>query len=264
MRQTGRPSIMMIHGMWGRPDVWENFAPYFESLGYAVETPALRHHGLGAGEPPAELGTVSLTDYADDIEAIIRRSDGLPILFGHSMGGLIAQHLASRGLARAIVLLAPAAPAGLAALHPQTIRIFRRLFLRWRFWSRAQRLGPRQAAYGLFHRLTPAEQERRIAAMAADSGRVLLEIALPALDRRRAAHVETARVRCPLLILAGAQDRVISLSSSRRLASRYGARAHHVELPDHGHWLMGEPGWRNVAGICSEWLANVLPADSAL
>ncbi len=252
----------MIHGMWGRPDVWENFIPYFESLEYAVEAPALRHHAVAAGAPPAELGRVSLTDYADDIEAIIRRSGRLPILFGHSMGGLIAQQLASRGLARAVVLLAPAAPPGFAALRPGTIRVFRRLLLRWRFWSRVQRLGPTQAAYGLFHRLAPEERGRRIAAMAADSGRVLLEVALPALDRRHAARVEIARVRCPLLILAGAEDRIITRSASRRLAARYGRRARYVELEDHAHWLMGEPGWQKIAEICAEWLADILPDET--
>ena len=253
----------MIHGMWSRPDVWDNFIPHFESLGYAVEAPALRHHGVKASEPPAELGRLSLTDYGDDIEAIIRRSGRLPVLFGHSMGGLIAQQLASRGLARAVVLLAPAVPPGFDALRPATIRVFKRLFLRWRFWSRAQRLGSRQAAYGLFHRLAPEERERRIAAMAADSGRVLFEIALPALDRRRAAYVEIARVRCPLLILAGAEDRIITASCTRRLASRYGGRARYVELADHAHWLMGEPDWQKVAGICAEWLAKVLSDEAA-
>jgi pimeloyl-ACP methyl ester carboxylesterase len=257
------PSIVMIHGMWSRPDVWENFISYFEPLGFATEAPALRHHELSAGDAPAELGRVSLTDYVDDLDAAIRRSGRQPILFGHSMGGLIAQHLASRGLARAVILLAPAVPPGLAALRPETICIFRRLFLRWRFWSLPQRLGPRQAAYGLFHRLPPDEQGRRIAGMTEDSGRVLFEIALPALDRRGAARVEVERVGCPLLIVAGAEDRIIPRASSRRLASRYGGRARYVELPNHAHWLMGEPGWQNTAAICAEWLANVLPAEAA-
>ena len=261
---TSPPPIVMIHGMWSRPDVWENFIPYFERIGFAVEAPALRHHELRAGEAPAELGRVSLIDYADDLEAIIRRSGRLPVLFGHSMGGLIAQRLASRGLARAVVLLAPAAPPGFAVLRPEAIRIFHRLFLRRRFWSRPQRLGQREAAHGLFHRLAPAERDRRIGAMAADSGRALFEIALPWLDRRRAALIDIARVRCPLLILAGAQDRIMPAAGGRRLASRYGGQARYVELPTHAHWLLGEPGWQNIAEICAEWLAAALPDAAVL
>ena len=36
---------------------------------------------------------------------------------GHSMGGLLAQILGSRGLARALVLLTTASPAGIVALE---------------------------------------------------------------------------------------------------------------------------------------------------
>jgi non-heme chloroperoxidase len=244
--------MLMIHGMWGRPGVWQNFIPYFAGLGYAVEAPVLRYHELQPGDAPAELGRLSLADYADELEAVIRKSDGLPILMGHSMGGLIAQILASRGLARAVILLAPAVSPAFSALRPETIRIFRRLFIRRRFWDRPQCLGQNQAIYGLFHRLTPEERERQIAAMAADSGRVLFEIALPSLDRSRAAQVDIERIGCPLLIVAGAADRMIPVGGLRRLASRYGPRARYLELPDHAHWLMGEPGWQDIARSCAE------------
>jgi pimeloyl-ACP methyl ester carboxylesterase len=40
----------------------------------------------------------------------------VPILMGHSMGGLLAQILGSRGLAKALVLLTPASPRGIVAL----------------------------------------------------------------------------------------------------------------------------------------------------
>ena len=251
-------SLLMIHGMWGRPYVWENFNPYFARLGYTVEAPALRHHGLGTGAAPDELGRLSLLDYAGDLEAVIRKAGRKPVLIGHSMGGLIAEILASRGLARALILLAPAVPPGIGAFRPATIRIFRKLVARRRFWERPQRLGPKEAVYGLFHRLAPEERDRQVAAMASDSGRVLFEIALPMFDRRRAAEVEIERIDCPVLIITGAGDRIIPVTGPRRLAARYGVRARYVERPDHAHWLMGEPGWQEIAGICAAWLADVL------
>ncbi len=27
------------------------------------------------------------------------------------------------------------------------------------------------------------------------------------------------------------------------------------ELPDHAHWVLGEPGWEDVARIVADWLA---------
>jgi len=40
---------------------------------------------------------------------------------GHSMGGLLAQILGARGLAKALVLLTPASPAGIMALSDQEL-----------------------------------------------------------------------------------------------------------------------------------------------
>ncbi len=253
------PPIVMIHGMWGRPAVWEQFASCFRGLGHAVETPALRFHDRPAGDVPPEIGNLSLLDYVADLEGTIRRSPGIPVLVGHSLGALIAQHLAARGLARALILLAPAALPPFAMLRPTSIRIFHRRFTRRRFWSRPQRLGPRQAIFGLFNRLPPAEQERQIAAMTYDSGRVLFEVLLAPLDRRRAAQVDTGAIACPVLIVAGAEDRLMPASGARRLARRYGGRARYVELAGHAHWLPGEPGWEQIAATCAAWLAEALP-----
>jgi pimeloyl-ACP methyl ester carboxylesterase len=251
--------IVMIHGMWSRPGVWDNFAPYFRNLGHAVETPALRFHDRPESDLPAELGSLSLLDYAADLESAIRRSGEVPVLVGHSLGALIAQHLAARGLARALILLAPAALQRFAILRPASIRIFHRRFTRRRFWARPQRLGPQQAIFGLFNRLPPAEQEKQIAAMTYDSGRVLFELLLPIFDQRHAARIDAGSITCPVLIVAGADDRLMPAAGARRLAKLYGKRAQYIELADHAHWLPGEPGWEQIAATCAAWLAEARP-----
>src|SRR5690242_4216504 len=75
-------SLLMSHGMWGSPYVWENSTSYFARLGYTIEAPALRHHGSGTGATPDELGRLSLLDYAGDLEAVIRQADRIPVLLG--------------------------------------------------------------------------------------------------------------------------------------------------------------------------------------
>ena len=56
----------------------------------------------------------------------------------------------------------------------------------------------------------------------------------------------------PSLVLAGAQDRVNTPATARQVASRIGAE---LEIfPDMSHWLLGEPGWQDVAARALDWL----------
>ena len=87
-------TIVMIHGMWGGSWYWENYRKYFEGKGYRCITPTLRFHDMDPkGVPDPKLGTISLLDYADDLEKAIRGLDSKPVIMGHSMGGLISQIL---------------------------------------------------------------------------------------------------------------------------------------------------------------------------
>ena len=81
-------TIVMIHGMWGGGWCWDHYKPFLENKGYHCITPILRYHDRDPNdEPDPRLGTVSLTDYADDLEKQIRKLDVPVILMGHSMGG---------------------------------------------------------------------------------------------------------------------------------------------------------------------------------
>ena len=118
-------TIVMIHGMWGGPWCWDHYKAFFENKGYRCIAPALRYHaGNPNDKPDPRVGAVSLLDYADDMEMLIRGLDAPIILTGHSMGGLLAQILASRSLAEAAVLLTPASPGGILTLTPSVIRSF--------------------------------------------------------------------------------------------------------------------------------------------
>ena len=59
------------------------------------------------------LVAVGMTDYLNDLEAFLKIVAPQPVLPGHSMGGVLAQQLAAKGLARAIVLVSPAPHAGI-------------------------------------------------------------------------------------------------------------------------------------------------------
>ena len=84
-------TIMMIHGMNVNAECWADFKGPFEEKGYRCITPTLRFHDMDPSSPPdPRLGTVGLLDYADDLEKEIKQLDDIPILIGHSLGGLLA------------------------------------------------------------------------------------------------------------------------------------------------------------------------------
>lgn len=248
-------TIFMIHGMWGGAFYWANYRSVLESRGWRCVATTLPFHDIDPGATPdPRLGSTSLLDYVAALEREIDALGEPPVLVGHSMGGLLAQMLCARGRARAAVLLAPASPAGIMALAPSVLRSFLPVMLRWGFWRKPMRQPFRTAVYSMLH-LLPADRQREVyAKFVYESGRAAAEIGLWPLDRRRASRVEAGAVTCPLLVVAGREDRITPVRSVRRVAQRYGDRAEYRELDGHAHWLVGEPGWEAIATTVAQWL----------
>ena len=251
-------TIFMIHGMWCGPWCWDNYSGFLDARGYRCVAAALPYHDKDPGAPPdARLGTTGLLDYADALEQEIRRLGEMPVLMGHSMGGLLAQILASRGLGSALVLLNPAAPAGILAVTPSVLKSFWNVALSWQAWKRPLYPPFEDAVYSALHLLPEAEQRAVYDRFVHESGRAVFEIGCWPLDRHRAAAVDERTVTCPVLVVAGRQDRITPVSVVRSVAKKYGTRALYKEYADHAHWTLGEPGWQDVAADVDAWLRQV-------
>jgi len=110
--------LIFTHGMWEGPLVWRKYLRFFQRRGYRCYAPYLRGYHDQNPSPHKDEGEVSVNEYLDDMRGVIREvaltCGASPICFGHSMGGLLTQKLASEselGLYRA-VLIASAAPRG--------------------------------------------------------------------------------------------------------------------------------------------------------
>lgn len=248
-------TIMMIHGMWGSSWYWGNYKQFFESKAYRCITPTLRFHDIDPrSEPPPELGTTSLLDYADDLEKEIRKLDSLPILMGHSMGGLLAQILGSRGLAEALVLLTPASPRGIIALEPSVMKSFMSVPSKWGFWRKPMMQTFEEAVYSMMHLLSEQEQKEIYEHFVYESGRAASEIGFWLLDPGKASYVDESKVACPVLVIAGVEDRITPASVVRKVAAKYSAVSTYKEFEGHSHWVVGEPGWKDIAQYIYDWL----------
>ena len=251
-------TIFMIHGMWGNPWHWDNYRRVFEPAGYRCVAGTLPYHDMApGGVPDPRLGTASLVDFADALEGQIRELGEPPILMGHSMGGLLAQILASRGLAKAAVLLTPASPAGILAITPSVIRSFFSIMTTWGWWRKPTCQTFAEAAYSILHLVPEAEQRQVYERGVYESGRATFEIGFWPFDGRGAAKVDAARLTCPVLVVGGSQDRITPASVVRQVAKKY--RAAYREFPNHAHWVLGEPQWQEVAQYALAWLESATP-----
>nr|BFD88025.1 hypothetical protein StreXyl84_74260 [Streptomyces sp. Xyl84] len=109
--------VVFVHGAWFHALSWEAWAERFTSRGFTVWAPGW------PGEPDSVrearrrpdvlrgLGLDALTDHFGRLAASF---DEPPVLIGHSVGGLVVQHLLGRGLGRAAVAVAPAPIANVA------------------------------------------------------------------------------------------------------------------------------------------------------
>ena len=248
-------TIVMIHGMWGSDWVWENYKAFFENKGYICKTPILRFHDMDPKDTPdPQLGTTSLLDYADDLEKEIKELDAAPILMGHSMGGLLTQILASRGLAKAAVLLTPASPRGINALAWSAIVAFSSIMMTWGFWRKPNRISFKKAVYSLMNLMPPDDQKESYDKLVYESGRAAFEIGYWMLDSRKASEVDHSKVNCPVLVIAGKHDKMTPAKVVKKCFKKYEHVAQYKEFENNAHMAIMEPGWEEIAEYASEWL----------
>ena len=252
-------TVIMIHGMMVGGWCWEKYKGFFEEKGYICITPTLRFHDVDPIEPPSpQLGTMSLLDYVKDLQGEIKKLGELPIIMGHSMGGLLAQILGSRGLAKAVVLLTPASPRGILGLRPCVIRTFWSAQTRYGFWRKPFRLTPSEVSYAMLQLLSVEEQERLYGKLVYESGKAACEIGYWPFDLKRASAVDESKITVPVLVIAASQDRATPVSVVKKVAKKYEAVSTYREFAKHSHWVLEEPNWQEVADYTAEWLDKVL------
>lgn len=240
--------------MWGGGWHWEKFQGYFEDKGYHCIVPYLRHHDIKPNDtPPPGLGKTSLLDYAEDLELEITKLDEKPIIMGHSMGGLLAQILASRDLAKAAVLITPASPAGIVALKWSVIKSFQEVLFRWGFWKKPHKISYEKAVYATMGQLPVGERRYIYDRSVWESGRAATEIGFWFVGVK-GAQVDSSKLTCPLLIISGSEDNVTPAKVVKKVAEKYKPLYTYMEFGGHAHWIIREPGWEKVAAYVYTWL----------
>jgi pimeloyl-ACP methyl ester carboxylesterase len=246
-----RPPLLFVHGFLASAWVYESYLGFFAERGYACFAPNLRGRA-GSGLPDgANIGAVSLADYVDDARQVaqwLTERFGKPIVFGHSMGGLVAQKLGEEGVARGLVLLSPAPPRGIGIV---SWSLLRRQFRYLAALLRSRPVVPRfaDARELVLNRVPAAEQQALFARFVPDSGRVGRELNFGsmAVDEKRLRERE-----CPVLVVTSDDDRFIPSRIAERIAEKYRAPVYMAR--GHGHLMLCEPGWEEAAAFIADWI----------
>jgi len=237
-----RPPVLLVHGYFGQAAIFTEWLAFFAARG--VPAYAVNLRGRADSRTGTHLGRVSISDFVEDAARVARELDH-PVVVGHSMGGLIAQRLAERGVVHSAVLVTPAPPRGITVLS-------RRLALKQLKYLpailRARIVRPSRADLCelVLNRVPPEMQGAVLDAFVPDSGRAAREMSITGVP------VDVDRVRCPLLVIGAGDDHFIPLRIAERIAMRYGAPIRVFE--GRGHMLVIEPKWEAVADVADRWI----------
>ena len=105
--------IVMLHGANAGGWCFERFRTVFESLGWTCHMPDLIGHGDDAAANQAKIAGVGMADYRVQLRSFLTSFAVPPVILGHSMGAVLAQQLAAKRLAQALILVSPAPRAGI-------------------------------------------------------------------------------------------------------------------------------------------------------
>lgn len=249
------PPIVLIHGTNAGPWTMANFAEFFADEGFDCHGPAYRHHDPSPSPARASLlRGLSIADYADDIAAFVTTLHAQPILIGHSLGGIIAQKLAARGMASAIVLLNGSVNWGVLPTTDQERQLVMKLIASGAFWEGTLLPDFETMAHFGLNKLPFNEQRPVFDRLGPESGRVMFELFLWMFDNNQTTRIDYDAITCPVLMISGSEDRAIPPSTSRLIAARHGMNTTFHEAFGHGHYLTLERGWREIASLCLDWI----------
>jgi pimeloyl-ACP methyl ester carboxylesterase len=251
-----KPTVIMVHGAFCGGWAFDGFRAPFEAAGHACLAPDLKGHAPGQSPAGASMG-----DYARDIASLVRAQDEPPVLIGHSMGGLVAQMAAARAPVRALILLAPSPPWGVAGGSLEEAVSAVTLYALGPFWL--QSIEPDYAMARLYSldRLDKPARKAVFERMVPESGRALWETLNWWLDLFMTTRVDPGKIKAPVLALVGERDLIHPAATVRQIAARLGGETR--MLPGMSHWMVSEPGWEAVAGQCLDWLAQADAEDAA-
>lgn len=239
--------LLFIHGMWGGKWQWDNYVQFAYDNGFECYTVDLRGHHESMMSIRG-LGNVSVQDHIQDLQKVIQRIDSAIVPIGHSMGGIIAQALATTTDAPCAVFIASAPPKGISAL---TWSILKRMSHPRYLYAmcRNQSFRPRweDARELLYNHLNIRDAMDAYKDLTLDSGRAARELVLSIIDIGQ-------EVKCPTLVVSPKEDCLINPLVQKEIARRYNSDLLEVQG---GHTVITSEKSGDTMKTILSWIRDV-------
>lgn len=270
--RSGRPVVVLVHGMFVHADSWRPWRTLLEGAGYATVAPGWPGQPTSVASARATTDVPGRQDLAAVVEhhrLVLDRLDQRPALVGHCAGAWVAQRLAADGLASVTVAMEPTPFRGVLAAPVSTLRSVLPVLARPSRYRRPARLTFEQYRYSWANAVGPEEARELYAEHHLPApGTALFQCAVANLAPRSATRIDTrAPDRGPLLLIAGAEDRQSTWAiahAAYRLQRRNPHPTEIVEMPGRGHTMPIDRGWAEVALLALAFIERHAPSPPAV
>jgi len=252
---SGRVPVVFIHGLWLLASSWDSWKDLFEAEGFAPVAPQWPDDPESVAEAnahPEVFAHRTVGQIADHMGEVIERLSKKPTVIGHSFGGLLTQIIAGRGLSRASVAIDPGPFRGVLPLPFSALKAASPVIANPRNRGRAVPLTLDQFRFAFANAVSESEAKELYERYAVPgSGVPLFQAAFANINPWTEARVNRRTLdRGPLLIIDGERDNTLPLSMARaayRLQKKNVGVTEFVTIPNRGHSLVIDSGWREVA-----------------
>ena len=263
--------VVFIHGLWLLPSSWANWVEFFQQAGYAPLTPDWPDDPDTVAEAranPEVFAKKTLKQVAEHTTEIINALDKKPVVMGHSTGGLLAQMLAGQGLSAVTVAIDPGVFRGVLPLPASVLKGVGPFLINPRNRGRAITLTLEQFKYSWANALDEQEAKELYETFhVAGSGIALAQMGNANLNPWTEAKVNTKNpLRGPLLIIDGEKDHTVPWAIAHAAYKRQRsnpAATEIVKMPNRGHALTIDHGWREVAQAALDFVNRFPQPGSA-
>jgi non-heme chloroperoxidase len=252
---SGRVPVVFIHGLWLLASSWDRWKDLFEAAGFAPVAPQWPDDPESVAEAnahPEVFAHKTVGQIADHMGEVIDRLSKRPMVIGHSFGGLLTQIMAGRGLSRASVAIDPGPFRGVLPLPFSALKAASPVIANPRNRGRAVPLTLGQFRFAFANAVSESEAKELYESYAVPgSGVPLFQAAFANFNPWTEAKVNHRTPdRGPLLIIDGERDNTLPLSMARaayKLQKKNTGVTEFVTIPNRGHSLVIDSGWREVA-----------------